>query len=718
MKVIITLLIGLIISPIASMAQEVSIKDAKKIATNYFYQNTQDNLQRSYNSLDLTVNHIEAKEDNLFYVFDITGHDGFVIVSAQDFTKPILAYSDKNNIDFNNLSPELKYMLDGYSEQIKYGIDHHARSNEAISRKWQQLQIVTANRTSVVDNLGPLLLTEWDQRPYYNDFCPTDVDGNHAVVGCVAVAMAQAIKYYDYPTQGEGERNNIDDQGDVQQDSTIDYSKENYAWNNMPSALSGENEDVAKLMYHCGHIVKMNWEVSSSGAWTSRVVEGLKTYYKYRSDGLIEYKRQNYDGSYNYTDEEWEQMIRDELDLLRPIVYSGYSDDGGHAWNCDGYQSDGGDGYLYHMNYGWGGYGNGYFALDDLLSGTTPDGDEYYFDRGHQIIVGIYPRIDYPSNCQEVRRINGFEGLLGDGSGNAFYQNNLDCQTIIEPKCKTGKVTLSFLRFDLAEGDQVYIYNGTSVDDPVLAILDANNLPEGNYTSDNEGLLIRFVTDNSGVAGGWDAEYTSSTCSVVTKTASSGMLSDGSGSCDYEPGLSCYFYVEPTDATHILFRFSEFDLDTPDKDYLKIYDGETNTELVKYQSSNPPTGDFLVNSSKAYIKFKTYSDENVGKGWKLNYYTGDEGVNEVVDFENQVKIYPNPFETDAVVEISNLKANSIRLILTDIAGKQLAKKEIKQQNNISIIHLSDIYSGQFDKGFYLLTLQIGDKIKTYKLVSE
>ena len=719
MRIITLLLIGIFTFPVLSFADGVSIKEAKRLAKNYYYHNTKQNQRTAYENLNLRLNYIENEDDNLFYVFDVENQKGFVIISAQDFTKPILGFSDENNIDFNNLSPSLRYMLNGYSEQIKSGIKHHAKANEKTRSKWQALQVPVENRTSIVDTEGPLLLTTWNQSPFYNDLCPTNSDGEHAVVGCVAVAMAQVMKYYDFPKVGMNSKSHNDNNGSVRQDSTIDYSKETYAWGNMPKSLSGENKDLAKLMYHCGHAVSMNWEVESSGANTAWVVYSLQNLYGYNSN-IHEYHRQNRDGDYNYTDEEWEQMIRDELDLLRPIVYSGFesSTGSGHAWNCDGYKyDDTEEGYLYHMNYGWGGSGNGYFTLDNLISGSTPEGEDDHFDVGHQIIVRIYPDKDYPEHCVENKVINGNNGLFGDGSGNELYQNNLDCQTLIQPECQTGKIVLNFVRYDLADGDEIYVYDGKTTDSPLIATINQDNYSDQHIASSGS-MLIQFVTDGSGRAGGWDAKYTTATCSYAKKTERGGTIEDGSGICDYSPGEDCLYYIEPENETRITLRFSEFNLDTPDKDYLNVYDGETGDLLIAYKQSTPPDGDYVVNSSKVKLRFRSYSDDNVGTGWKLKYLSGEEGINDVVNFNNLIKVYPNPFNMDAFIEVSNTNSKDVKIILTDIVGKVLLEKELGRFVETRIISLSELGFSNDYKGIYLLNVQIDNQIKTYKLVSE
>lgn len=707
--------------PMSLIAKQVSIDEAKTVAKNFYYNNAKTSSYKNYEDMNMRLNHIEGEENPCFYVFTVEDSKGFVIISAQDFVKPILGFSDQSDIDFDNLSPELNSLLETYVEQIKYGVKNNYKSNSEIQKKWQNLQLPMVNRSSVVEPLGPLLITNWNQSPYYNDMCPTNSSGEHAVVGCVAVAMAQVMKYYNYPAQGFGSKSYSDYQGAVTNSANINFSQEEYGWNNMPITLSGENDYVAKLMYHCGHAVSMKWEIDGSGTQSSYIVTAARTYFGYSST-TNEFSQVNYyTDNINYNDAEWGLMLRNELDALRPVIYSsGVSEGGaGHCWNCDGYRSDGEDGYLYHMNYGWGGSGNGYFPLDQLLAQSIPDGPDHYFDSHHQMILGMYPASDYPYVCEGERRIEGYEGVIGDGSTNLNYENNIDCMTIVQPECATGQTTVIFQNFDLATGDTLFLYNGTTIEDPLLATFDQSNVPDGAYKSDNNGMLIRLKTDGEDNAQGWDARYMSSPCGSYTTSAAQGIVEDGSGSCDYIKNLNCYFYIEPTDADAILLQISDFNLEGSDKDYLKIYDGETNEVLAAWKKEDTPPANFLVNSGKVMLKFRTYAHENSGAGWKIEYLTGPAvGLDEIINFNDLVKVYPNPFNGDAAVEIYNPDAKPIRLALLDITGRTLASKDYGILKNTSKIQLSELGNINFEKGVYLLNVKIGNQNKSYKLISE
>ena len=694
-------------------AKEVSLEHAKKIAQNYYLKEGNINLTKRGEILDLTINHIEKVGENpSFYVFNIKGQKGFVITSAQDFTRPILGFSDDQNIDFKNLAPSLKYLLDGYSKRIQKGIENKEKASDKTQRIWQDLEINSVKRTSVIENTY-LLLTTWNQSPYYNDLCPTNSSGEHAVVGCVAVAFAQEMKYYNYPTVGASSSSWEDKYGNVRNKATIDYSKQEYKWFNMPNALHNENLELAKLMYHCGHAVRMSWEVESSGSYTWNIPGALTKYFKYDA-GSIDFVQKK-----DYSDIEWEQMIRIEIDAKRPIIYSGRSsDDGsGHAWNCDGYKSNGDGTFLYHMNYGWGGYGNGYFALDDLRAGTTPEGDQTYFDEDHQMVIGVKPK-NYPEACSGVEKIiDGSEGSFGDGSGSEKYKNNINCRTVIMPQCSPANVYLSFTRIDLGARDTLFIYEGTSKWDPIIDTITKNKAPENQYASEKgKGFTIQFKTDASSVGEGWDAEYSSRSCYYTDITKGSGTVNDGSYSCDYQEGLSCYWYVKPKNAHHFNIRFTEWDLDQPDHDYIKIYKNSTSNLLYKLKASDTPPN-ISVDAEEIIIMFKSYRDGKVAGGWTLEYATNAAAIGKIIPFDKYVKIYPNPFTEDAYIEISNPNNYDVKLQLMDITGRVLGEK-ILQNVSTKLVKISDLEAGTLTNGLYLLQVNIEGQNKIYKLIGE
>ncbi|MCD4790068.1 MAG: C10 family peptidase, partial [Bacteroidales bacterium] len=221
--------------------------------------------------------------------------------------------------------------------------------------------------------------TTWNQNWPYNELCPADGGGpgGHAYAGCVATAMAQVMKYWSNPIQGTGSH---DYTHYIYGNLFADFGATTYDWANMPHSISSSNTPIATLMYHCGVAVEMSYGASGSGANLDGyhgACNALKNYFKF---DLSAY----HDSKYKYEDSTWQNMLRNELDNGRPMLYSGMGVWTGHAWNLDGYEAVG-ELYHYHMNWGWGGSYNGYYYLDDL----TPGSHNYF--TGQEAIFNLYP---------------------------------------------------------------------------------------------------------------------------------------------------------------------------------------------------------------------------------------------------------------------------------------------------------------------------------------
>ena len=152
----------------------------------------------------------------------------------------------------------------------------------------------------------------------------------------------------------------------------------------MPNAVSSTNTAVATLMYHCGVSVDMNYNVSSqggSGAQTLDVVNALKTYFGYSASVAGKYRS-------NYSDSQWKNLLKGELDAGRPMQYAGTGSGGGHSFVCDGYDNN----EFFHFNWGWGGSSDGYFSVNALNPGSLgTGGGTGGFNTNQRVIIGIKP---------------------------------------------------------------------------------------------------------------------------------------------------------------------------------------------------------------------------------------------------------------------------------------------------------------------------------------
>ena len=300
-------------------------------------------------------------EEAPFYVFNLGGNGGFVIASGDDRAFPILAYSDKGRLETDSLPENVSYWLNFYKAQIKA-----LKSSEYASPRPRRAP------STVVQ---PLLTSRWNQGPPYYLACPIHSSGQRCLTGCVATAMAQ-VMYYHSKNSTHQVMEDIPGYDDPRQImEPMEYVPKGAVidWDNMIDDYVGNYSEeqamaVANLMLYCGISVKMMYGVDGSGASTGIVPEVLIKYFDYDDDATYEDRQL-------YTDTQWENKIYDELAKGHPILYSGDNKNEGHAFVIDGCDAEG----LVHVNWGWGGDEDGYFALtssyDEVLNGYSESQD-------------------------------------------------------------------------------------------------------------------------------------------------------------------------------------------------------------------------------------------------------------------------------------------------------------------------------------------------------
>ena len=396
------LLLVLLMSTFGMNANPIDMRIAQEVAVKFMNANTQTPL-RGTDDLQLVTTYNISRGDAAFYVFNTPR--GFVIVSADDCATPILGYSDEGQFNVDNIPIQLQDYLQDFLDQITYGIENNIQPDEATAHQWELARtvghLIEQRATTVVD---PLVTSNWGQNCNYNYYCPIDENGhcNHAVVGCVATSFAQILHYWGYPSVGTGSHTYTPYGYPTQ---TVNFGATIYDWAHMPNTLlnsptTTEIKAVATLMWHCGVAVDMQYGPSSSGADFSNVESSLVDYFGY-SDELSLVSRSD------YSDEEWLNMMKNCLDLGRPIHYTGNMSFSGHAFVCDGYDSND----LLHFNWGWNGINNGYYALGALNPGA------YSFNSRNKAIINIHPKCDSDTTFQVTTLVNSSIGGSVDGTG-------------------------------------------------------------------------------------------------------------------------------------------------------------------------------------------------------------------------------------------------------------------------------------------------------------
>ena len=469
-----------------------------------------------------------SAEGNYIYNVD---NQGFVIISGNTVLPPVLGWSDQGVFPDMEEAPEnFVSWISHYSEMIDYAVAHGITPEARIQRQWDEAaQGLFGTRSNCT--VDPLVSTHWNQDCYYNEYCP-EAPGwgwggwgggpcGHAYAGCVACAMAQVMKYWDYPETGFGSHSYVHSEYGEQ---SANFGATTYQWSQMPNEVWGSNDAVATLMYHCGVSVNMNYGPSGSGAYSNDVETALRSYFGYCGA--------KYRAKTSYQEEAWIAMLKADLDLSHPIYYSGSNGDSGHAFVCDGY--DGND--LMHFNFGWSGSGDGYYSTYDVNG----------FDQGQAVVGNIFP-VSIQADSNGIIYVS--EDGTGDGSSWANATDKLHFAVALSSGGNTrvwvkagtyyGDVTDAEGAFYVSPNNRIYGgFEGNEGPDFDLSlrefdknttILDGQNarrvlLQDQAFTTATTAVWDGFTIQNGAVGSGAGAYLnnyvTLANCDIINNTAS------------------------------------------------------------------------------------------------------------------------------------------------------------------------------------------------------
>lgn len=624
---------------------------------------------RSDGAIDVAVLHFDS---------------GFLIFSAEDAVFPVLAYSFTDDIDLDNLAPGVSFFLSQYRQEIAEARRNHSEPGEKVRNAWEELLRPSTDNVSEV-LVAPLLHSNWNQSKFYNNLCPQDENapgGYDGKVpnGCVAVAMSQIMYYYRYPESGTGSHTNYTDYGNFY----VNFAQQHYHYDAMCDKLSFYNNEVAKLIFHCGTAINMMYGPDGSGAYSFEVPEAMSSYFRYSTDA-------HYISKHDYSDSSWCDILRSELDVLRPVYYSGYSESGGHAFICDGYNSDN----YFHFNFGWGGSGNGYF----ITRSTDTDNNEvggYGF--GQSAIVNLHPLDNvYPTYCND-HLLTASEGSLEDGSGNKNYQDNSYCTYIIADK-QQYSVQVTLKQLSTQEGhDFLRFWNGHPSQDSLLLELSGEITHDVSHTFSTDSLYITFETDDSVTAEGWYLNYESMReglgCGThILHDSISGVIYDRSGDDNnYRNNQSCFWNLRFSSVPVVTFIFEEMDISP--EDYLEFYDASTypHTLIASYTGNTLPAP-LILSASRIRISFIADNYLNAS-GFKINWSASGAGIE---NRDNPATLYPNP--ASETVHLSfTLPLDQCEVVVRNILGETLFAQSYHEVSTI------DIPVDKLSNGIYLLSV--------------
>ena len=344
-------------------------------------------LSQNLNPMELVFTYAEKLDNGNtgFYVFNMGTDQGFIIISGDDELHPVIGYSTEKAFAVPSKNSNFGSWLQKRITEVSFvQSSNYKNTDSKIKEEWNGVfNPGELKRTSGINSVvvSPLVQTAWNQSPYYNDLCPSS-----SVTGCVATAMAQIMRYWRYPSSGTGSSSYCDCTSNGKSNNfgtlSCNYASTTYNWTNMPLAINSTNTDIATLMYQCGVSVEMDYDPNASGAWvitSDNPISAQTSYVNYfgYDPNTIKGLSRAY-----YNDADWLLLLKQDLNKNMPIQYVGYdATQGGHTWVCDGYDQNS----FFHMNWGWGGYGNGFFSVDYLnVGGFNPAENE-------EALIGIKP---------------------------------------------------------------------------------------------------------------------------------------------------------------------------------------------------------------------------------------------------------------------------------------------------------------------------------------
>lgn len=361
-----------------AFADIVSLEDARRQAEKFF---SSSDARYVWNGTNPKLR--QGLQNPAMYVFN--GPDEWVIIAGDDCAVPVLMHG-KGQIDVNRIPTNMQGLLNSISLNILDARRKGYVAPKEVAALWNPVQTKASENSNAAETV--LLKTaNWDQWYPYYEHTPVYED-KHCVTGCVATAMAILIRYNQWPKVGTGTiPSYISDNGDqkftvpaiVNEGYEFDYSKmplEDY-YESGQKWTAEEIEAVSQLMARCGAMVEMEYSTDGSSAYSHVIPDALANYmgYKNTAQDLL---RLNFDNA------AWFQLLKREIDYNHPLIYGGQDNggEGGHQFICDGYNSNN----EIHINWGWGGYCNAWYAVN-YLGGNTG----YVFSSYDSAILGLVP---------------------------------------------------------------------------------------------------------------------------------------------------------------------------------------------------------------------------------------------------------------------------------------------------------------------------------------
>ena len=338
----------------------------------------------------------DGVQDPGYYVFN-NPDGGWVIIAADDRVTPVLGYSETGRFSLEDMPENVSWWMNGIAHVIDLVRDSDAEASEQAKMAWMVLDGKAAapereRKTKQTAN--------WSQETPYNDLCPIVAgEKKRSVTGCVATAMSIIMRYNSWPQKGIGTVGGYYTTTFRTRIPSYSIDSHVYDWSNMPLTNGSDvnirwtdeqKKQVSQLIFDCGLSVEMDYTYSEGSAASSDNVPGaIKSHFSYSENATGLYRSA-------YTLDRWFSIIKNEIDNDRIVYYSGVGSVGGHAFVCDGYDTEG---QKLHINWGWGGDYNAYYTLDLEV-------DDSDFSTYQMAVIGFAPNTSVVEHGEEPQLLH------------------------------------------------------------------------------------------------------------------------------------------------------------------------------------------------------------------------------------------------------------------------------------------------------------------------
>jgi hypothetical protein len=310
---------------------------------------------------------------------------GFVIVAGDDLVEPIVGFARAGQFNPSNANPLGALVSNDLSARVAFAQQATSAPSDTnalrAQAKWQQLApadggpvITPMGITTVSDvRIAPLTQTTWDQQTAagagsaacYNYYTPPYANGSTAnyPAGCVATAMSQLMRYYQFPTTSVGTAGFTIYSDGTPQTYYLqggDSAGGPYVWSNMPlvppdSPITTQCQAIGALVADAGATVNMRYASSGSSSSLLSAKTALTGTFHYAN--AIKGWKNNLDIGAGLVG-----MINPNLDARYPVLLGIEGPSGGHAVVADGYGYSASTLY-HHLNVGWSGVSSAWYSL-------------------------------------------------------------------------------------------------------------------------------------------------------------------------------------------------------------------------------------------------------------------------------------------------------------------------------------------------------------------